>query len=112
MLFPFFLRTSHEYVTYGAHLFLDISPGNLSSLDIFLNLTKKNSFVMMNYPSHAKKETGLVTIKEIAAEAGVSRMTVSNVINNVRGKVSPETEKRIRKIMESTITYPAWLPGA
>ena len=42
----------------------------------------------------------MVTIKEIAAEAGVSRMTVSNVINNVRGKVSPETEKRIRKIME------------
>lgn len=87
-------------VAYGAQIFPDISPGNLSSLDIFLNLTKKNSFVMMNYPSHAKKETGLVTIKEIAAEAGVSRMTVSNVINNVRGKVSPETEKRIRKIME------------
>ena len=42
----------------------------------------------------------MVSIKEIAAEAGVSRMTVSNVINNVKGKVSPETEKRIREIME------------
>ena len=27
-------------------------------------------------------------------------MTVSNVLNNVKGKVSPETEKRIREIME------------
>lgn len=42
----------------------------------------------------------MATIKEIAAEAGVSAMTVSNVINNVRGKVSPETEKRVREIME------------
>ena len=42
----------------------------------------------------------MATIKEIAAEAGVSRMTVSNVLNNVKGKVSPETEKRIREIME------------
>lgn len=42
----------------------------------------------------------LATIKEIAAEAGVSIMTVSNVINHVRGKVSAETEKRVREIME------------
>ncbi|MBQ3705721.1 MAG: LacI family DNA-binding transcriptional regulator [Clostridia bacterium] len=42
----------------------------------------------------------MATIREIAEEAGVSRMTVSNVINNVKGKVSPETEKRIREIME------------
>ena len=55
---------------------------------------------MIWYTDKAKKETALVTIKEIAAEAGVSRMTVSNVINNVRGKVSPETEKRIREIMD------------
>ena len=41
----------------------------------------------------------MVTIKEIAAEAGVSRMTVSNVVNHVKGKVSPETEKRIREIV-------------
>ena len=42
----------------------------------------------------------MATIKEIAAEAGVSQMTVSNVINNVKGKVSAETEKRVREIME------------
>lgn len=42
----------------------------------------------------------MATIKEIAAEAGVSPMTVSNVINHVKGKVSPETEKRVREVME------------
>ena len=39
------------------------------------------------------------TIKDIAAEAGVSVMTVSNVINNNHTKVSPATERRIRAIM-------------
>ncbi|MDD2522396.1 MAG: LacI family DNA-binding transcriptional regulator [Anaerolineaceae bacterium] len=35
-----------------------------------------------------------VTLKEVAAKAGVSYQTVSKVINN-KAKVSPETEKRI-----------------
>ena len=39
------------------------------------------------------------TIKDIAAEAGVSVMTVSNVINNNHARVSPATEERIRAIM-------------
>ena len=39
------------------------------------------------------------TIKDIAAEAGVSIMTVSNVINNNHARVSPATEKRIREII-------------
>ncbi len=39
------------------------------------------------------------TIKDIAAEAGVSVMTVSNVINNNHARVSPVTEQRIREIM-------------
>ena len=39
------------------------------------------------------------TIKDIAAEAGVSVMTVSNVINHNHARVSPATEKRIREIM-------------
>ena len=41
----------------------------------------------------------LITIKEIAQEAGVSVMTVSNVINNNHARVSRETEKRVRDIM-------------
>ncbi len=41
----------------------------------------------------------MITIKEIAAEAGVSVMTVSNVINNNHARVSRETEKRVREIM-------------
>ena len=39
------------------------------------------------------------TIKDIAAEAGVSVMTVSNVINKNHARVSPATEQRIRDIM-------------
>lgn len=42
----------------------------------------------------------MITIKEIAAEAGVSVMTVSNVINNNHSRVSKATEQRIRDIME------------
>ena len=42
----------------------------------------------------------MITIKDIAAEAGVSVMTVSNVINNNHARVSPATEQRIRAIME------------
>lgn len=42
----------------------------------------------------------LITLKEIAAEAGVSVMTVSNVINNNTTRVSPETAERIRAIIE------------
>ncbi len=49
-----------------------------------------------------KRKQGAVslsTIKDIAAEAGVSVMTVSNVINNNHARVSPATEQRIREIM-------------
>ena len=42
----------------------------------------------------------LATLKEIAAEAGVSMMTISNVINNNHGRVSPATAERVRKILE------------
>lgn len=42
----------------------------------------------------------MVTIKEIAAEAGVSVMTVSNVINNKTSKVSAKTAERVREIIE------------
>ena len=42
----------------------------------------------------------MITIKEIAAEAGVSVMTVSNVINNNHSRVSAATEQRVREIMK------------
>ncbi len=41
----------------------------------------------------------MVTMKDIAAEAGVSRGTVDRVLNN-RGRVAPDKEKRIREIAE------------
>lgn len=42
----------------------------------------------------------MITLKEIAAEAGVSVMTVSNVINNKTSKVSPQTAQRVREIIQ------------
>ena len=41
---------------------------------------------------------GMVTIREIADLAGVSRGTVDRVLNK-RGRVHPDTEKRIQKIL-------------
>ena len=41
-----------------------------------------------------------VTLKDIAAEAGVSIMTVSNVVNGNRARVSPETIERVQRIVE------------
>ncbi|MFL1430251.1 LacI family DNA-binding transcriptional regulator [Nocardiopsis sp. frass1] len=40
-----------------------------------------------------------VTLKDIAAEAGVSMMTVSNVINGNRARVSPRTIARVERIV-------------
>ena len=44
----------------------------------------------------------MVTIKEIAREAGVSFTTVSNVIHGNNCRVSPETAERVREIMRKT----------
>lgn len=45
---------------------------------------------------------GRVTIREVAETAKVSISTVSNVINNNLKRVSPETTKRIQKVIEET----------
>ena len=42
----------------------------------------------------------MLTINDIAREAGVSRQTVSNVIHGATGHVSPETLARINKIIK------------
>jgi len=42
----------------------------------------------------------MITLKDIAAEAGVSIMTVSNVINGNHSKVSQKNIERIQKIIE------------
>lgn len=41
-----------------------------------------------------------VTLRDVAARAGVSMKTVSNVVHNVGGKVSPETAERVRQAIE------------
>ena len=41
----------------------------------------------------------MATLKEIAREAGVSVMTVSNVINRNYDKVSAKTAERVEKIV-------------
>jgi LacI family transcriptional regulator len=49
-----------------------------------------------------------VTLKDIADEAGVSMMTVSNVVNGKRARVSPETIERIQRI----VTARGYVPSA
>ena len=41
-----------------------------------------------------------MTLKEIAREAGVSAMTVSNVVNHNDAKVSEETRKRVQAVID------------
>lgn len=41
----------------------------------------------------------MITLKEIAAEAGVSMTTVSNVLHGKAKKVSPEVEEKIKKLL-------------
>jgi LacI family transcriptional regulator len=52
--------------------------------------------------------TGRVTIKEVAAAAGISTQTVSRVIND-RPDVSPETRKRVQDVIEKLDYQPSAL---
>lgn len=42
----------------------------------------------------------MITIKEMANMLGVSTTTVSNVIHNKTGEMSPETVKRVKKVLQ------------
>ena len=42
----------------------------------------------------------MVTLKDIVRQAGVSIMTVSRVMNDQQGKVSPQTAEKVRRIAE------------
>ena len=53
----------------------------------------------------------IVTIKDIAKEAGVSVATVSHVINETRF-VSDELQERVKKIMEKLDYYPNLMAGS
>ena len=44
----------------------------------------------------------MITLKEIAQEAGVSMTTVSNVLNGNSGRVSADTAERIQAIMKKS----------
>ena len=48
----------------------------------------------------------MITLKEIAAEAGVSMTTVSNVLHGKAKKVTPEVEERIKKAFGQIQLYP------
>lgn len=50
--------------------------------------------------SQTRSEPPMVTLKDIAAEAGVSITTVSNVVHNRKSRVSPERVKKIWEIIE------------
>ncbi|MCX7820123.1 MAG: LacI family transcriptional regulator [Brevinematales bacterium] len=48
----------------------------------------------------------MVTMADVAKKAGVSIMTVSRVINGVKGKVSEETRKKVLEIVKELNYYP------
>lgn len=60
----------------------------------------RNSFEQLHYPeSVMSNKASNRTLKDVAAEAGVSVATVSKALNN-RGEVHPETRARVLEIAE------------
>ena len=57
---------------------------------------------------NSQSQRGRVTLKDVALEAGVSPMTVSNVVNGNHGKVSASTIDRVQKI----VTRRGYVPNA
>ena len=52
------------------------------------------------------------TSHDVARAAGVSRATVSYVLNDVtRQRISPEVQERVWKAVENCITRPTTTPG-
>jgi transcriptional regulator with XRE-family HTH domain len=54
----------------------------------------------------------MVTLKDIAREANVSLMTVSNVVNGNLSKVSKEKAELIQAILKKGTMFRIQLPGA
>lgn len=50
--------------------------------------------------STGRKITRNATLKEVALEAGVTPMTVSNVLNRRKGEVSEKTRKRVQEVVD------------
>jgi len=54
----------------------------------------------------------MVTMEDVAKKAGVSVMTVSRVVNGVKGKVSEETRKKVLEIIKELNYYPNFVGRA
>ena len=65
-----------------------------------LATASKTSYTVRKSCNYQPEKT-MVTLKDIAAEAGVSITTVSNVVHNRKSRVSPERVKKIWEIIEA-----------
>ena len=74
-----------------------------SGLKMLAKFIRRGIRVLLSLSVNSLGEGGsgsMITLKEIAKEAGVSAMTVSNVVNGNFSKVSKENAERIQRIMQ------------